>query len=412
MAVIIETVRALKAGPPLARDVIVLFTDGEENGFHGSQLFVDEHRWAREIGVVLNFDARGNSGPSFMFETSDKNGWLVEQFARAISHPLATSLSMDIYKIMPNNTDMTVFKQAGMGGLNFAFSAGIAYYHSPEDRPENLALSTLQHQGENALAMSRWLGVLNLDNPRRRDVVYTSVLGRTVLYYDRTWVLPLAAVATGLFLIVVRAAIRTGIMRMGDLMVGTSIMLAAICAALLSGAVLFLAGAFWSVLRDRFGGPFIPWQKYDVLIMTGYALVTAAMTLMLERWSGRNRPLVALGLGALTWWLALSLATALWLPGASYLFVWPTLAGLLSLIVSIHSRPRSIIAWSTTMLCSIPSLILLPPLIRATFDGLGLSMMAPIMVVVALFIGSILPLFGPLVLSEAAHSERPAYIQG
>ena len=87
-------------------------------------------------------------------------------------------------------------------------------------------------------------------------------------------------------------------MRMGDLMVGTSIMLAAILAALLSGAVLFLAGAFWSVLRDRFGGPFIPWQKYDVLIMTGYALVTAAMTLMLERWSGRNRPLVGLGLVA------------------------------------------------------------------------------------------------------------------
>ena len=140
--------------------------------------------------------------------------------------------------------------------------------------------------------------------------------------------------------------------------------------------------------------------------MTGYALVTVAMTLMLERWSGRDRPLVALSLGALAWWLALSLATALWLPGASYLFVWPTLAGLLGLGVSIHSRPGSIIAWSTTILCSIPSLILLPPLIRATFDGLGLSMMAPIMVMVALFIGSILPLFEPLVLARAAHLRK------
>ena len=98
--------------------------------------------------------------------------------------------------------------------------------------------------------MTRRLGVLDLDNPRRRDVVYTSVLGRTVLYYDQAWVLPLAVIATGLFLIVVRAAIRTGIMRMGDLMVGVGILLAALCVALLGGAMLSFAGAFWSVLRD------------------------------------------------------------------------------------------------------------------------------------------------------------------
>ena len=119
--------------------MIVLFDDGEENGFHGSRLFVEEHPWAKEVGVVLNFDARGNSGPSFMFETSDDNGWLIQQFSQAVPHPLATSLSMDIYRIMPNNTDMTIFKQAGMGGLNFAFSAGVAYYHTPEDTRRTLS---------------------------------------------------------------------------------------------------------------------------------------------------------------------------------------------------------------------------------------------------------------------------------
>ncbi len=114
VAVVLEALRALKAGPPLDRDVIVLMSDGEENGFHGSRLFVDEHPWASDTGVVLNFDARGNSGPSIMFETSDGNGWLVRQYARAAPHPLATSLSMDIYRIMPNDTDLTIFKHAGM----------------------------------------------------------------------------------------------------------------------------------------------------------------------------------------------------------------------------------------------------------------------------------------------------------
>ena len=80
VAVVLETLRALKAGPPLERDVIALFTDGEECGLLGSRLFVNEHPWAKEVGIVLNFDARGNSGPSIMFETSDGNGWLISQY--------------------------------------------------------------------------------------------------------------------------------------------------------------------------------------------------------------------------------------------------------------------------------------------------------------------------------------------
>ena len=119
VAVVLETLRALKAGPPLERDVIVLFTDGEESGLLGARLFVNEHPWAREIGLALNFDARGNSGPSIMFETSDANGWLISQYAEAVQQPLATSLSMDVYKIMPNDSDMTVFKNGGNGRPQF-----------------------------------------------------------------------------------------------------------------------------------------------------------------------------------------------------------------------------------------------------------------------------------------------------
>jgi Peptidase family M28 len=407
VAVVLETLRALEAGPLLDRDVIVLFDDGEENGFHGSRLFVDEHPWAKEIGVVLNFDARGNSGPSIMFETSEGNGWLIDQYAQATPHPLATSLSMDIYKIMPNNTDMTIFNQAGMGGLNFAFSAGIAYYHTPEDTPNNLDPRTLQHQGENALAMTRWLGRLDLDNPKRGDVIYTSILGRVVVSYAKMWALPLALAASGLFLIVVAISVRTGLMQLTDLVAGAGVLFAAVWASLLAVGILFLIGVFWSVLRDFSTGPAIPWQKYDVAIMIVCALVTATATLALERLSGDHRPLIALCLGALFWWLVLSLATALWLPGASYLFVWPTLAGLLGLMIKVHLRSGSVLAWVTTLFCSIPTLLLLPPLIRTTFDGLGLGMTAPIMIVIVLFIGTTLPILGPLVARETIFWQGP-----
>ena len=140
VAVVLETLRAIKAGPSLDRDVIALLDDGEERGLQGSKLFVAEHPWASDVGVVLNFDARGSSGPSFMFETSAGNGWLIRQFALASPRPLAISVSMDVYPILGNDTDLTSFKRAGVAGLNFAFIGGVrqlphVYGHRGEPRP-------------------------------------------------------------------------------------------------------------------------------------------------------------------------------------------------------------------------------------------------------------------------------------
>jgi Peptidase family M28 len=403
VAVVLETLRAIQAGVPLQRDLIVLFDDGEENGFHGSRLFVDEHPWAKEIGLVLNFDARGNSGPSIMFETSEDNGWLIRQYAQAIPQPLATSLSMDVYRIMPNDTDLTVFKQAGMGGLNFAFGAGLAYYHTADDTPENLDPRTLQHQGENALAAVRRFGQLDLEHTREENVVYTTILSRMVVSYSTKWVRPLAFVTSALFVALVVISLYSKRMQLADLAAGAGVIFTAMCVSLLAVGILFFLGIAWSALCDALNGTSIPWLKFDVPIMTGCALLTMVVTLIFARWSGSRRPLVALSLGAFSWWLVLTLVTAVWLPGASYLFVWPTLCGLVGVGMSIWLRPGSAFAWFTTLLCSLPSLVLLPPLFRATFDGLSLGMTAPIMIVVVLFAGTLVPLGGSWIAPDVNH---------
>ncbi|HXQ72976.1 MAG TPA: M28 family peptidase, partial [Pyrinomonadaceae bacterium] len=150
VASLLETLRALKTGAPLKNDVIILFTDGEENGLLGARAFVNEHPWAKDVGVVLNFDARGNSGPVMMFETTDNNGWLIEQLADASPFPTAHSLSYEIYRLLPNDTDMTVFKRAGMSGLNFANIDGINHYHTPLDNLAGVDQNSMQHQGSYA----------------------------------------------------------------------------------------------------------------------------------------------------------------------------------------------------------------------------------------------------------------------
>ncbi len=381
----------------LVRDVIVLFDDGEEHGLLGAFIFVHEHPWAQEVGVVINLDARGNSGPSIMFETSDDNGWLIRQYSQAVPHPLATSASMDICRSLPNNTDLTVFKQAGMAGLNFAFSAGLAYYHTAEDTPENLDPRTLQHQGENALAMARRLGQLDLDAPKHDDVIYTSILSRFVLAYPMSWALPLALTAASLFLTLVVVGLRTERLLLADVAAGASVLLMAMCAVLAALALLFVLGFLWDVLGVLFYGIRVPWLKFDVPILTGCAILTATVTLLLKRWSAGARSLLALSLGALSWWVALTLITALWLPGSSYLFVWPTLFGVVGLGVSLGARTGAIPVRIMTLLCATPALVLFPPLFRNMFDGLSLDLAAPGMILVVLFLGTILPALEPLI---------------
>ena len=107
IAAILESVRAIQVSGQLKNDLIVLMTDGEEMGLLGAKAFMDEHPWAKDVGLVLNFESRGNKGPSFMFETSDQNGWMINEFMKAAPHPVAYSLIYNVYKLMPNDTDLT-----------------------------------------------------------------------------------------------------------------------------------------------------------------------------------------------------------------------------------------------------------------------------------------------------------------
>jgi hypothetical protein len=102
-AAILETVRALRAGAPLLHDVIVLFTDGEESDLLGAAAFVREHPWAKDVAMVLNFEARGTTGRSLMFETGLGNLDTV-RVLRTVPGVTAGSVFTTIYRTMPNDT--------------------------------------------------------------------------------------------------------------------------------------------------------------------------------------------------------------------------------------------------------------------------------------------------------------------
>src|SRR5437773_1837527 len=86
-------------------------------GVVGARACFAEQGWARDASIALNREGRGTCGPSEMCETGDDNARWMETFGRVVPRPAAVSLAYEVYKRMPNDTDMTVFKRAGLAGF-------------------------------------------------------------------------------------------------------------------------------------------------------------------------------------------------------------------------------------------------------------------------------------------------------
>jgi hypothetical protein len=391
VAAMLETLRALRAGPPLKNDIIFLFTDGEEPGLLGAKAFTDEHPWAKEVGLALNFDARGTSGPVVMFETSSENRWLIEEFARHAEHPVSSSLFYDLYRLLPNDTDMTVFRQAGMAGLNFAFLDGYINYHTPLDKFESIDERTLQHVGLSALASTRHFGNVSLQEVKDGDATYFDVLGLRLVNYPQAWNLPLVVFTSVLFLAVAALGIRRGRLSVAKILLGAAALL---LAALIAYLLITLA---WTLVRALHGGyKLLPAaHTYNSnLYLAGFTAVTVCITALIFGWFTKRVNFQNLALGASLWWLVLLFLCVAFLPGASYLTTWTLLfylSGLALVITWKESDGDSPTGPAILSLFAIPGVVLLVPLIRLAFIGLGFRIVGVLMVLVALLLGLLSP---------------------
>lgn len=319
VACLLETLRALQSSPQLKNDVVFLFTDGEELGLVGSRAFVAQHPWSKDIGVVLNFEARGTSGPSILFETINEDDWLVREFASAAPNPYGNSLLPALFKVMPNDTDLTAFKGTKVPGLNFAFAEGWSHYHTRLDSLDSLNERSLQHHGQYALELTRRLGQLDLADPPKGNAVFFNVLGGTVARYPASWSPLLSAFAALLLLAVFVVGFRTKRLTVPGLLVGLVALPVTIALALFICAL----GARFAGRSSAEGVAFYASEFYYVgIVCLGLAVAATLYALLARRTKLEN-----LHAGAMVWWLALTAATTFLLPGGTYLFVWPLLVG-------------------------------------------------------------------------------------
>src|SRR5215216_6495422 len=384
---ILETLRALKSSQPLRNDVIALFSDGEEFGLLGAKAFVYQHPWARDVGVVLNFDARGTSGPAIMFETSDKNGWLIKEFAKAAPHPAANSLAPAIYALMPNNTDLTVFKEAGLAGLNFAYIAGLSHYHTLLDNLTNIDHRSLQHQGSTALALTRHFGNLNLTSRAAQEneanEVYFDLLNSVILSYSEQWVVPLAVLVCVIFVALVAVGFKNKHLTSYWLFVGfMAVPLSVMSAVLILGPTEALLSM--AVSSEE--------KNLDLVL---FVIITICVLLVVNAKVGHKIGISNLMVGGYLWSLILLALTSLFLRGGSYLFTWPLLFNLGALGFVLARKRRAIFSIKHLVLQvagAVPGIILFSPLVYLTSVALTLRSFGALIAIA----GTMVLLLGPL----------------
>ncbi len=376
-ASVLEIARSLKSDGPHELSVVFLVDDGEEAGLLGARAFIAESPEAKSVRWAVNMDNRGYRGPAMMFETSPGNADLVPLFAGAARRPVATSLFYEVYRRMPNDTDFTVWKRAGIKGLNFAFIGGADRYHTKDDDFAHLDPRSVQHEGECALAAARAIATHPPSQETQADVVYFDLFGAALATCPARFAVPLTLAVLLIYLLAATIRVRQELTSIRQLLLENAAWLLALaCAVAVTLALLQLFR-----LSTRFG-------PATLGASAAYTLVGAAAAALvlggIRRWVS--------GASAHAPWLAfliVGVVVAAIVPGASYLFFFPGVvaAGSEMVLGLATTREGSVLRDAGSLLPVAASAMVWSPVLSGVEAALGMAMPAifPVIGVLMLF---------------------------
>lgn len=377
VAAALEIAAIVKTRMP-AKPVIFLFTDGEETGLNGAHSFVARDPLAKEVAAVINMEARGATGAAVLFETSEPNGRDVAAYSKRISAPAGNSLATDIYKMMPNDTDMSEFLKLGSDGLNLAFTGSLPIYHTPMDNIANLDRRSLAHIGSSALAsVDGYLrDIENKDWRKEGRVVFADVATRSIL------VLPTIA-ALVLILAGLVASVAAFLQMPGARPVRAA--LAPLAAVAIAGLLAFASLAAVAALRPEasywYAAPH--WTR-AVIYLSAVAGGVSALWIAAD--ADRRRLLAA----SWFWFSALGLGAYLAAPGSALITGLPAALFACAAVASYGATrllaPISLIGVAAALLLWLPTL-------HHAEQGLGLGASWPFAMLAALLFVLAAPVF-------------------
>jgi len=379
VASIIEIARILKVREKPRHSVVLLFNEGEEAGLLGAELFVQRHRWAHTVKAVVNLEARGTSGTSFMFETGTANRWLMNLYANSIPSPLTNSIWYSLYTRLPNGTDFRIFKASGYQGYNFAFIDHVAEYHTPFDDIQHIDVRSFQEQGDHALEALLALANSDLEQATEGKAAFFDVFGLVLVRVPMAAILPAGLSALLLSLTGILWLLRRREIRLAELSWALGGTVLALCASAVFGTLLLIT---LKAIVARGVPRFVAYPS--VMISTFCALAV----LILWAWNrvfGKRVTFWAHWCACAVWFSLLAALLATSEPGAAYLPLIPAIV----LVAGIALRSMGVLRGAIgqeflTLAFLLVMFVLLMPLLLQLYPALG-TIALPLLTVLIVF---------------------------
>ncbi|MGH9703322.1 MAG: M28 family peptidase, partial [Candidatus Acidiferrales bacterium] len=293
------------------------------------------------------------------------------------------------YKRLPNDTDFTVFKATGYQGFNFAYVGNATQYHTPLDNFANADPGSLQHHGDNALALVRALAAENLDHLPRNEAVFFDVFAKWIISWPISWTMWLAALALGLLIATVLRLIRRGHLQASEMLWGLLAWFLMMVVSALTGI-----GLSWAL---RAGGAFPSvWIAHPRPALIAFWYMGFAWVGIFAACLRNRAGFWGLWSGVWIWWSILSLICAWILPGISFVFLVPSLAAgvfALPLFLGSQTTGKRMIA---TIVPLVMGSVLGVSAIFYLYDSLGRPFLFAFAVLLALIVSPLSPLLGDL----------------
>ncbi|MFL6709932.1 MAG: M28 family peptidase [Massilia sp.] len=399
-AALLEAARMLRAMPPMANDVVLLFLDGERVGGLGARAFAGQHPLARRVGLVLRFDGGGSAGAPVLVGAGGDSASAVRGWAQAAPAAHGGSALQDMYRELPG-VQMGDLEKLGSARLHLANVEGSngAGGIGSRDTIDRLDRRSVETMGATMFALARHFGN---GPPLVRTGAVDAVASPGVLYFD----LPLFGVVSyslGAVWALTRLACLLLVMvccvavHRGDVSV-REIVDAALGFVCIAALLVLAAALVWNLLPSlhrgydaRNSGAGL----HDAWFLGGFAALGTALFILLQRGFRRAVGHAAAALGPVFAATIVLLILSWQLPHASYVLVWPligTLAayGLLyAPQLSGAKAPRKTGLRRACVLAAgaVPALLIIGPLVKDVCDLTSPERSELPMIVLALLLG-------------------------
>ena len=389
---ILEGLRAFLAKKKEPKnDIIILISDAEELGLLGAKAFVEYHPWAKDVGLVLNFEARGSGGPSFMLlETNGKNSKMISEFLKADpTHPAANSLLYSIYKKLPNDTDLTVFREIGdINGFNFAFIDDHFDYHTVQDSYERLDRTTLAHQADYLMNSLNYFSDSDIENLQSDiDLIYVNFPFIRILTYPYSWVMPLYIIAGIILLLLLLFGIVLNKIQPKKLLAG---FIPSTLSIVLCGGVSYLLWKLILIIHPSYNDMLQGFTYNGYWYIAAFVSLNSWICFFIYKKFTQKNTITNLLIAPITLWMIINFFIQGDFKGAGF-FIIPVFIAEIILAVSIFLKPIDKNYSIFFGLVSIPTIYIFAPLIKLFPVGLGLKAIFISGILLALVFGLLLP---------------------